>query len=251
MISTYLKYLGWTFLLLLGHAAVAQQNPHGQLPVSSVAQPYLFLIRDPLVHDDLGLSARQRNALAALNDELDDTWLSTRNKSPQESDETNRNATAKAKSRVSSVLTPEQKHRLWQIEMWTLGTRAFMRYDLPEKLELSEDKLKIIRGTVTNTEKAANDLRKQLQTGKSRQALEKKWRELKADEQKRILAALTNRQQKKWADLLGEPIDVSKLGHVKFKAPELRSRDAWINSTVLTLKQLEGKVVALHFYAFA
>jgi hypothetical protein len=44
---------------------------------------------------------------------------------------------------------------------------------------------------------------------------------------------------------------VSKLGRVKFKAPELKGGDSWINSPPLSLRQLKGKVVALHFYAFA
>ena len=62
---------------------------------------------------------------------------------------------------------------------------------------------------------------------------------------------LTRRQQQLWIELLGKKIEVSKLGHLRFKAPEFDGQDGWFNSTPLTLRQLKGKVVALHFYAFA
>ena len=42
----------------------------------------------------------------------------------------------------------------------------------------------------------------------------------------------------------------SQLGYVKFKAPELEGKDGWINSDPLTMSQLQGKVVALHFWTF-
>ncbi len=37
---------------------------------------------------------------------------------------------------------------------------------------------------------------------------------------------------------------------MKTPAPELRGIDAWINSDPLTLKELRGKVVILHFWTF-
>ena len=51
--------------------------------------------------------------------------------------------------------------------------------------------------------------------------------------------------------MLGETFDVATLGEVSFKAPQLDSKDGWVNTAPLSLQQLKGKVVALHFYAFA
>jgi hypothetical protein len=243
--------LALTFVLAFSHVADGQQNPHGRLPVTSFAQPYLFLIRDPVVHDNLGLNAQQREAIDLLNDELDGPLWSMRNKSAQHIEKTLKDATATANTRLSSILTRGQQQRLEQIEMWTLGMKAFLREDIPDQLELSEDQRKRIRETVTETQKAINDLKQQLQSGGSSESLEKQARALRTDEQKQIVATLTRRQQQQWVALLGERIDVSKLGCVKFKAPELHSQDGWINSKPLTLEQLKGKVVALHFYAFA
>jgi hypothetical protein len=240
-----------TALLFVVQVAVAQQNPNGQLPVTSVAQPYLFLIRDPVVHDDLGLTTRQSQAVYTLNDELDDELWSMRNKSAQHIAETMQKAAATARTRLSSVLTREQHQRLEQIELWTLGTRAFMRDELPKKLGLSPDQREKVRSAVARTQEAIKDLSKELQSGGSRESLEKKVRALRTDEQKQVIAALSREQQQQWIALLDKRIDVSKLGRVKFKAPELHGREGWVNSPPLTLRQLKGKVVALHFYAFA
>lgn len=239
-----------TVVLLPCDATVAQQNPHGQLPVASVARPYLFLIRDPLVHDDLKLNAEQRQIVAALNDELDGPLWSMRNKSAQRMDETRRRVTATARSRLSSILAPDQERRLEQIELWTLGLKAFTQDGLPEKLRLSEDQRQEIRTTVTDMLAAVNDLAEQLQPGQPRQPAENAARRLQTDAQKVILATLTRRQREAWMSRLGKRIDVAELGRVKFKAPEIHGREDWINSPSLDAKQLKGKVVALYFYAF-
>jgi hypothetical protein len=238
-------------VVMLSRCLLAQQNPHGQLLVATFPKPYLFLIRDPIVHDELVLTAQQRIAINALNDQLDADLWSMRNKSAQHIDQTMQQAITKAKSRLSSLLAPSQQERLEQIELWTRGMKAFGFDELPEKLSLSASQRDEIRATLTKTNEAVNELGKQFQAGQSRESLEKKAKELRTDEQKTILGLLTRQQQQQWAALLGKRIDVAKLGKVKFKAPELSGRDGWINSTPLTLRQLKGKVVALHFYAFA
>ena len=62
MATTSSVNLSLTIVLSVNQVAIAQQNPHGQLPVTSVVQPYLWLIRDPIVHNDLGLTTGQRRA---------------------------------------------------------------------------------------------------------------------------------------------------------------------------------------------
>ena len=51
--------------------------------------------------------------------------------------------------------------------------------------------------------------------------------------------------------MLGPKIDVAKLGRVRFNAPEIAGENVWINSAPLTIEKLKGKVIALHFFAFA
>ncbi|NUQ62174.1 MAG: hypothetical protein HUU20_06785 [Pirellulales bacterium] len=237
-------------VLCWARVCAAQQNPDGQLPVTSFREPYLFLIRDPIVHDDLGLNARQRQTVRALNDELDGPLWAMRNQSAERIVETTREATATAKARLSSILARDQQQRLDQVELWTLGTRAFVLGDLPERLKLSEEQRQKIREVVSKTDASIDELGKKLQSGGSRESVEKEARSLRTDEQKQILAVLTRRQQQQWIALLGKRIEVARLGRVQFKAPELRGNGPWINSAPLALEQLKGKVVALHFYAF-
>jgi hypothetical protein len=245
-----------SLLTLLGPLVVCglahgQQNPHGQLPVTTLDHPYLFLIKDPVVHQELGLDPQQRKALSELNDELDAVLWSTRNQPPQRSEKLVREATQTARQRLAAALSQDQLTRLRQIEMWTLGMKAFLRDDLSQPLQLTDNQRTKIRETLTKTQESIRELSAELQSGGSRDALQRKARALKVDEQKQIVATLTRRQQQQWIELLGKKIDVSQLGRLRFKAPDFDGQDGWLNSTPLTLRQLKGKVVALHFYAFA
>jgi hypothetical protein len=130
-----------------------------------------------------------------------------RNKSAQHVTETIQKAAATAKTRLASVLTPAQQRRLDQIELWTLGTRAFAGDDLPKKLGLSPDQLAEIRDTVKQTRESMGELRKKLQAGGSRKSLDEEARKLRADEQQKIVAALSREQQQQWMALLGNGIE--------------------------------------------
>lgn len=135
-------------------------------------------------------------------------------------------------------------------ELWTLGTRVFLRDALPDQLQLSETQRSEIRGTINKTQEAINKLVERIRAGESGESFEDQGRGLWAKVQREIAALLSDGQRAQWRTLLGKRIDVSKIGYVKFRAPELVGAEGWINSTPLTLKQLKGKVVALHFFAF-
>ena len=61
---------------------------------------------------------------------------------------------------------------------------------------------------------------------------------------------MTAQQQTQLSQLLGKPFDLDRVTKVGCVAPELRDVSAWINSSPLTLQQLRGKVVVVHFWAF-
>lgn len=51
--------------------------------------------------------------------------------------------------------------------------------------------------------------------------------------------------------MMGRSVDTSKMGTgIAFKAPALIQTGSWVNSKPLKLSDLEGQVVAVHFYAF-
>ena len=66
----------------------------------------------------------------------------------------------------------------------------------------------------------------------------------------RITAILTRPQRATARQLLGPPLDGSKLGYIKLRAPELQGQDGWLNSKPLTMSQLRGQVVVLHFWTY-
>ncbi len=239
-------------LILLGAAPAgyAQQNPDGKLPVTQLAEPLLLLLRDPQVHNQLKLSAAQQRELNAMNDELDGPLWTTRNQSAERSAETVRDLIARSRRRLKSILNARQQRRLEQIQLWTLGMRAFLRGDVIEKLKLSDQQQKQIREKIETTQAAVNKLLKQAQAGEPRGPLEKQYAALRTDEQKEIIGLLRRDQQAVFSELLGERMDVASLGSVKFKAPEIVGDGPWLNSSPLTLRQLRGKVTALHFWTF-
>lgn len=244
--------VGSAIVLLMCQVASAQQNPDGQLPITTLDRPFLFLIRDPVVIDDLALDDKQRDELSRLNDKLDRDLLSMRNKSPKFVAETMTRARKTAEARLDALLTPGQRQRLLQIELWTLGTRALVGDRLSNSLQMSESQVSQIREILQTTRGNIDELSKKLQSGESRDAIEAKVRKERTDEQRKIVAVLTRQQQQQWIAILGKRIDMSKLGRVRFKAPELLGAPKeWVNSPPVSLEQLKGKVVALHFYAFA
>jgi peroxiredoxin len=240
-----------TLLCLFNAAtAFAQQNPDGRLPVAQAAEPYLFLIRDPLVHRELRLTAAQRRAVASLNDRLDGPLWTTRNRQSEEADRIIRRLLDEARTAVAEILTAAQQRRLQQIRLQTLGTRSLLTGEVADGLDLSEDQSTEIREIIEETGQAVKALEKRAQDGEPLSPLEREHKELRRAEHTRILAVLRPAQQNGWAALLGDRADLAELGRVKFLAPELAAEAEWLNSPPLTVEQLRGKVVALHFWTF-
>ena len=182
---------------------------------------------------------------------LDLPMWAMRNKGGEQVAKTMQEVTETTRSRLAKILSGDQLSRLSQIEYRTLGMRSFRREAVVDRLGLSDAQVEKIQKTLTETAAAIGELRDNRKPDTSLESLNKQARELKIDEQKQILAVLSREQQQKWAAMLGETFDVSQLGRLKFKAPDLVPTDQWINSRPLTMEQLKGKVVALHFYAFA
>lgn len=238
-------------LLLSTSPLGAQQNPNGVLPLHNTDQPYLFLVRDPVVHADLQLSAEQQQQLTAVNDQMDMPMWSMRNKSAQHIAKTVREMTVATKNQLASILTEEQNARITQIELWVLGMKSLLRDDVAERMKLEPGQRSQVRDIIMTAQKGMAELQRKLNDGGNADELNKQYRQLQVSQQEDTIAVLTPEQKQEWVAMLGKRIDLSKLGRIKFKAPELQSGDGWVNSEPLTLEQLKGKVVALHFYAFA
>lgn len=224
----------------------AQQNPNGRIPVAGMADAYLVLIRDPLVHKELRLSDQQRRAVAALTDELDMTLWTLRNQPAERSGAGFRDLTAKAEARMEPILSRAQAKRLAQIRLSVAGLQVLLRDDIVAKLKLSGDQRTRIE-TALKEGSAAGDAARPSANGRTAAG---KSKPSPNDSSTRIAAILTREQLATARELLGPAINGSQLGYVKFKAPEIEGKDGWINSDPLTMSQLKGKVVALHFWTF-
>ncbi|MDP6443682.1 MAG: hypothetical protein QGG36_17565 [Pirellulaceae bacterium] len=229
-------------------AGSSAQNVTGY---GSMADPLLFLLREPAVHDDLQLTADQRARLIELNESFDGLLLASRNMAATESQAQVNKVMTATREQVGRVLSSAQLDRLQQIKHRLRGISCVLQPTATETLRLSAKQESEIEEIVKATQESLKEHRSSTFQGqaahlKAQAAI----KEAKQAEQKQILALLDNRQKERLYAMVGRSFDSSKLGRVSFKAPDFAKGDRWLNSQALQLSDLRGKVVALHFYAF-
>ena len=216
-----------------------------------MSEPLLFLLREPAVHNDLKLTRTQRTRLVELNHSFDGMLLASRNMPAKKSQAQVNKVLTATREQVSRLLTRSQQARLQQIKYRLRGISFVLLPQAAKQLRLSDRQKKEIEKIVQKTIKTINENKSSTFQGKDahKKAQTARLSARKA-EQKQILTKLDERQKQRLYGLLGRSFDTSRLGKVSFKAPEFSQGDEWLNSKALKLKDLRGKVVALHFYAF-
>ncbi len=145
---------------LMGQACLAQQNPNGVLPLSTSTEPYLFLVRDPVVHKDLELTEEQQQKLQALNDRVDMAMWTRQNKQPEKRIQITQQATEETKNAVREFLNKTQIRRIAQIELWVLGMKSLLRDYVAKGMGLESNQQEEIRQIIVTAQKGMADLRK-------------------------------------------------------------------------------------------
>ena len=229
--------------------SVSAQNVTGY---DVMEEPLLFLLREPAVHRDLGLSDVQKKRLVQVNESLDSILLGSRNKkNAQAVQQDTRVVMQKSRAAVSEILSKQQQNRLRQITYRLRGMPFVLLPDAAEKLGLTSEQKTTIKETVTETQSKISKVQtREYQGAKAYQEAQRTVSTARKREQEEILAALTDVQKRKIATLVGKNFDPSTLGQATFRAPEIVDSGQWINSDALTWSDLKGKVVALHFFAF-
>ena len=242
-----------TFLLILSWLLIPCLSAMGQ-NVTNYAQipdPFLFLLREPAIHQELQLNKEQLKKLVELNEKHDAKLLGSRNVGPEKSKPIIDAVFATCREKVGEILTSPQQVRLQQITYRMKGMPFVLLSDASAKLKLTPQQRANIQETVAETQKELAKLTSGTYPGKEAFAkIQKESVELRQTQQEQIVGTLNSDQKKILVSLVGQPFDLSRLGHVTFKAPEILASKDWINSKPLKLADLRGKVVALHFFAF-
>lgn len=237
-----------TFVLLVGTVATCQADD------AAPAMPPVLLqmIRDPQIHQTLGLSVDQRDRIQRSLREVDGRWFRARNFAAEQQQAEIEKLTSELDGQLNDVLDRDQIERLRQLERQALGTRMMMRADVSQILELTAAQTKSLGEVFSATDRTAEEIQSKLQAGElSSATATQKLSQLKDQERESLAALLTTAQRSKIGSLTGTPFDFSKVTRIYPLAPELvREGVTWIQGDPLRLEDLRGKVVAVHFYAF-
>lgn len=218
---------------------------------SSIPEPLLFLVREPAVHRDLALTHAQQARLVAINERYDGELLSSRNVPPEEAQPRIANVLSGTREALDGLLDNRQRTRLGQLRYRVRGISLVLVPDAAAELGLTAEQRQRIEEILRATAAQVESLQQDVQSGKtSSQEATQLANTARRDEQIRVLEQLSEAQRSKLLTLIGPSFDLTRLGQVRFKAPEFSQTGQWINSEPQQLADLRGRVVVVHFWAF-
>ena len=215
-----------------------------------VPQYLLGLVHAPEVHKELKLSVKQVGDLEALLRNVDAQWFPARNLPADQQ----RAVTVKLESQVwewfGKSATDEQRQRLRQLEYYAQGNRVLLRNDVAERVGLQSSQQQKLAVLARATDESRLALAHIAFGDPELKGLQDKAEKTIRAERDGLMKIVRPEQRVKLKSLLGDPFDTTSLKRVHAMAPEFASVEHWINSAPLTMRQLRGKVVLVHFYAF-
>ena len=193
----------------------AAQNVTGY---DSMPNPYLLLLREPAVHEDLSLNPRQRTELQELNDRIDGPLLALRNRPADEADQKITKLVQQTQAGLERVLKDDQRERLGQIVLRVRGIKMVLAPPVAERLKVSAEQRKAIEDAVGEARDEIGGLMDELQSGKSREAVQRQATLARRREQRRVLGELTERQKRLLTEMIGPSFDPCK-SEMTFERP--------------------------------
>lgn len=240
-----------TGLALAAIGLVVQENGPAVAAEPNIPPVLLQMSRDPAIHAELGLSASQAEAVLAVTDQVDKVLWPSRIQPLDRQREINDQLTTRLWKELIGILDAEQRQRLVQLQRQALGTRMFLRPELADELRLSESVREKLKGLAIQIDQDVNAEQKKLTSGSNAAEISKEIEKLKERERKGVVALLTLKQQQQVGMLIGTPFDFSKVKRNNPRAPEFISDNGqWLQGKPLKMKELRGKVVVVHFYAY-
>ena len=216
---------------------------------SSGDDPYWILLHEQAVIEELNLDDAQRKAFQEFMDGIDLRFFPLRNKSREDALAGYAALKAEIESQLETLLTPQQHERFNQILLRRIGTPSLLRDDVASRMRYTDQQRKRLQGILDDLQTKTSAIEKDWNKGGFREALEQRFRDAASDAEKQIHAMLRPEQEKILIKILGPEFDMTQLGHLSFKAPELVNTSEWLNGSPVSLEQHRGKVVVIHFYA--
>ncbi|MEM7473507.1 MAG: redoxin domain-containing protein [Planctomycetota bacterium] len=215
-----------------------------------VPRHLLGLIHAPEVHQELKLSEGQIAKLEAFFAQVDGDWFRARNLPAEKNSAAIKQLEASAMKWFQANTSQTQQNRLKQIEMRAQGIRMLLRADLGRQLQMEPNQTSQLIELAKKTNEATQALQQATMKNAVTEELKTAVLDANTAERDSLSKIMQQTQMQKLQEILGAPFETSKLKRIFPMAPELIPVQNWINSNPLTLKQMRGKVVLLHFYAF-
>ena len=242
----------WTQVVVLVLGVSIASEGFAQTTVPETQPVLLQMIRDDSVHQELELSEDQvRRVLAAL-EPIDGPWFRVRIRPLEERTKTIADLTGQLENSLRGILNADQRARLDQLQNQALGTRMIVRDKTARALGIGATAREELYEVFRKTDTSAASLQAKLRSGDITSSdVSTELASLKEDEKKAFIDSLSNEQKRKLSSLTGKSFNFAGVKRMYPAAPELTADGAtWLQGSDLTLEDLRGKVVALHFYAF-
>lgn len=211
-----------------------------------IPHPSTMLLRSPLVHRELGLRPEQVGAVTAAVDEVDQPLWRLRNFPAERRNAPAERLLEQLDAKLTTILSPQQRKRLDQLTLQAQGLQGIMEPEVADELHLSIGQVQRMQEVVTTL---TQELARIQQSGVTARELVRV-RTLQSQAERKALAVLDRDQQRTLRFLTGRGFNLSRIRQRACRAPELRGVETWINDGPVSLAQLRGNVVILHFYTF-
>lgn len=210
----------------------------------------LGLVHAPEVHSELKLTAEQVTNLEAFFRELDAIWFPSRLLPADKQATTIRELEGKVWTWFRDNSSSEQQKRLQQLEYYAQSGRMLLRDDVSKRIGLQASQLAKLAELAKATDVAQQKLSRSQFGDPEIASMQATLTENTKAERAALAKFVRPEQRQKLSDLLGPAFDPSKLKRIYAMAPEFVKVKHWVNSEPLTMGDLKGKVVVVHFYAF-
>jgi peroxiredoxin len=228
--------------LVPGPAAFGAQAAPASGGTIAIPNPATALLYARSVQRELGLDEEHVAAVQAAASTVDLPLWRLRHLPAEQRDEAARPLLRQLRQRLSGILSARQIERFDQIVLQAHGISGLLHPETAARLRLSPTQVGAIQRIVAALNERLVAWQRTRDLAQAQQ--------IRAQAEQEMLAVLDTQQRRTLAALTGPPCDMSRVRNVACRAPELRGVETWINSSPVTLAQLRGKVVALHFYAF-